>query len=106
MKFWSSNVFIMIIISNFLFNFTNFWVIVIFLTKLLTLGILLSTGLRAVVLAKSVILGVLPLTSFILALRVAVVAKLLILIVSPLTSSISALGVVLVAKLVISGIYL
>ena len=77
-----------------------------FLTKLLTLGILFSTALRAVVLTKLLILSVLPLTSFILALREAVVATLLILSISHLTSSILALGVVLVAKLVISGIYL
>ena len=65
--------------SDFIFNFTNFCVIVsFFLTKLLTLGILFST---AVVVAKLVILGISFLTSFIL-----------------------ALGVVLVAKLVISGI--
>ena len=59
--------------------------------NLLTLGILFSIAIRAVVLAKLVILSILPLTSFILALRATVVAKL-------------ALRVVLVAKLVISGI--
>ena len=62
-------------ISSFLFSFTNFCVIVSFLTKLLTLGILFSTAVRAVVLAKLVILGIMPLTSFILALGVALVAK-------------------------------
>ena len=62
--------------SNFIFSFTNFCVIVSFFwTKLLTLGILFSTAIRAVVVAKLVILGILFLTSFILALRVVVVAK-------------------------------
>ena len=72
-----------------------------FLNKLLTLSILISTALRGVVLAKLVILGIWPLTSFILALRAAVEAKLVILDISPLTSFILALRVVLVAKLVI-----
>ena len=49
-----------------------------FLTKLLTLGILLSTAVRVVLVAKLVILGIAPLTSFILALREALVAKLVI----------------------------
>ena len=85
-------------ISNFLFNFINFCVIVsFFLTKLLTLGILFSTAVRAVVVAKLVILGILPLTSYILALRVAVVAMLVILSISPLTSFILILRLVLVA---------
>ena len=73
----------MIIISNFLLNFANLFVAVSFLTKLLWLRVLFSTAVKAVIVAKLVILGVSPLTSFILALRV-----------------------VLVAKLVISGIYL
>ena len=47
-----------------------------FLTKLLTLGILFSKAVRAVVVAKLLILGTSPLTSFILALRVVLVAKL------------------------------
>ena len=51
----------------------------VFLTKLITLGILFSTTARAVVLAKLMILAVFSLTSFILALRAAVVAKLIIL---------------------------
>ena len=46
------------------------------LIKLLSLGILFSTVVRTVVVAKSVILGILLLISFILALRAAVVAKL------------------------------
>ena len=52
--------FIMIMISgNFIFSFATFSVIVSFLTKLLTLGILFSTTVRAVVVAKLVILGIL-----------------------------------------------
>ena len=54
--------------SNFIFNFTNFCVIVSFLTKLLTLSILFSAAIRPVVVVKLVILGISPLTSFILAL--------------------------------------
>ena len=61
--------------SDFIFNFTNLCVIVTFLTKLLTLGILFSTGVRAVVVAKLAILGISPLTSFILALKEALVAN-------------------------------
>ena len=65
--------------SNFIFNFTNFCVTVSFLTKLLTLGILLSTAVRAVVVGKLVILRILFLTSFILAFRAVVEARLVIL---------------------------
>ena len=54
--------------SNLIFNFNNFCIVVSFVTKLLTLGTLLS---------KLVILGIL--TSVILALRAVVVAKLVIL---------------------------
>ena len=64
-------------ISKFLSNSINFCVIVSFLTKLLTLGILFSTALR-VVLARLVVLGISPLTSFILALRVVLIAELVI----------------------------
>ena len=64
--------------SNFLFNFINVCVIVSFSAKLLTLGILCSTVVRAAVVAKLVIPGILPLTSFILRLRVVLVAKLVI----------------------------
>ena len=53
------------------------------MTKLLTLGTLFSTALRAVLVAKLVILGISPLKPFIV-----------------------ALGVVLVAELVTSAIYL
>ena len=50
----------------------------VFLTKLLTLGILFSTAVRAVVVAKLVILGISLLNSFILALKEALIAKLII----------------------------
>ena len=63
----------MIMICNFLFDVINFCVKVSFLTKLLTLGILFSTAVRELVVAKLVILGISPLTSFILALRVVLV---------------------------------
>ena len=46
----------------------------VFLTKLVTLGISFSRAGRALVVAKLVILGISPLTSFILALRVVLVA--------------------------------
>ena len=59
----------MIMISNFYFNFISFYVIVIFLTKLLTLGILFSTAVKEMVVAKLIILGISYLTLFILALR-------------------------------------
>ena len=48
------------------------------MTKLLTLGILFSTAVRALVVAKLVMLGISPLTLFILALTVVLVAKLII----------------------------
>ena len=57
----------------------------VLLTKLLTLGILFSKQLRAVLVDTLVILGISPSTSFILALRVVLVAKLVILGMSPLT---------------------
>ena len=77
--------------SNFILNFANFSVIVSFLTKLLTLGILSSTAVRTVVVAKLVILGILFLTSFILALIAVVAAKLVVVGFSFLTSFILAL---------------
>ena len=49
------------------------------MTKLLTLGILFSTTVRAALLAKLVVLGISPLTSFVLALREVLVAKLVML---------------------------
>ena len=70
------------------------------MTKLLTLGILFSTAVRAVVVAKLVILGISRLTSLILALREAIVTKLVILGISPLTLFILALREALLAKLV------
>ena len=63
----------MIMICNFLFDVINFCVIVSFLTKLLTLGILFSTTVRELVVAKLAILRISPLTSFMLALRVVLV---------------------------------
>ena len=52
--------------SNFIFNRTNFCVIVRFFTKLLTLGILFSTALTvAAVVAKLVVLGTLSSMFFI-----------------------------------------
>ena len=75
------------------------------MTKLVTLGILFSTVVRVALVAKLVILSILPLTSFILASREELVIKLVVLGISPLTSFNLALRV-LVAKLVISGIHL
>ena len=58
--------------SNFIFNFTNFCVMVSFLTKLLILGILFLTSfvlaLRAVVVANIVLLDISLLNLFILVL--------------------------------------
>ena len=65
--------------SNFIFNFTNLCGIVsFFLTKLLTLDVLFSTAVKAVVVAELVKLAVSFLTSLILALRVVLVTKLVI----------------------------
>ena len=100
----SINKFVVIIISSiFIYNCTSFWVIVSFLSKILTLGILFWTGLIPVLLAKLVIFSYFVFSSFILALRAVVVApKLVTLGISFLTSFILALRVVLVAKLVIT----
>ena len=65
--------------SNFIFNFINFCVIVSFLTKLPTLGTLFSTTVRAVLVVKLVILGISFLNLYILELREALVNKLLML---------------------------
>ena len=55
---------------NFVFNVANFCVITnFFITKLLTLGLSFSSAVRAVVVAKLVILCILLLTSFILGVR-------------------------------------
>ena len=62
--------------SNFIFNFTNF---LCYSQLFLLLVILFSTAVRAVVVAKLVILVISPLTSFMLALREALAAKLVIL---------------------------
>ena len=69
----------------------------VFLTKLLRSGILFSTAVKAVVVAKVAILGISPLTSFILSFRAALVAKLVTIGISPLTSFIIALRVVLLS---------
>ena len=77
--------------SVFFFSNSLICVIIRFLTKLLTLGILFSTAARALIAARLVILGISPLTSFILELRVVSVVKSVILDISPLTSFILAL---------------
>ena len=59
----------MIVIIDFTLNFTNFCVVVCFLTKLLTFGILFSTAVNAELVAKLLILGILPSTSVILELK-------------------------------------
>ena len=74
----------MIISRNFILNFIIFCVIVSFLTKLLTLDILFTREVRAVVAAKLVLLGVLILTSIILVLTKWLVAKLVTLGILPL----------------------
>ena len=58
-KLLNSNIFIMIMISKFLFNLRKFCVITCFLTKLLILGILFSTAVNAALfVAKPLILGI------------------------------------------------
>ena len=71
----------MIMISNFFFFSISLTFLLQphFLIKLLILGILLSTALRVVLVGKLVLLGISPLTSFILALKLVSVAKLAIL---------------------------
>ena len=59
----------MITISDFLFNFTNFCVIICFLTKLLTSGVLFSTAVNAELVARPLTLGILPSISVILAFK-------------------------------------
>ena len=73
----------------------------VFFTKLIKSGILFLTAVRTVVAGKSVISGILVLTSFILALREVVEAKLVIPCLSFLILFILALRVVSVATLVI-----
>ena len=65
--------------SSFIFHFINFCVIVSFLTKLLTLGILFSTVVRAAAVATLVILGTSFLKALISVTRLVLVAKLVIL---------------------------
>ena len=55
-------------ISKLLFSFSNFGVIICYLTKLVILGILFSTIVNAAFVAKLLIPGVLPSISVILAL--------------------------------------
>ena len=74
------------------------------MTKLPAFGFLFSTPIRVGVVAKSVILGILFITSFILILRAVEVTKLVILGTSFSTSSILTQRVVLVATSVISSI--
>ena len=90
-----------IIISNVIFNVTNFCIIVIFID--------LISNIRYFIFNSSIsssnsyvnILGILSLISFILEFRAAVAAKLVMLGISPLTSFILAVRVALVDKLVI-----
>ena len=49
----------MIMIIKFIFNFCNFSVIICFLTKLVTLGILFSSVVNAVFVAKLITSGIL-----------------------------------------------
>ena len=76
-----------------------------FWLKLPTLGILISAAAKAAEVAKLVILGISPLTSFILALIAVVEVKLVVMLgISPLISFILGLREALVAKLVMSDI--
>ena len=65
----------MIVIINFIFNFTN--LCIVFFTKLLTSGILFSTVVNAELVAKPLILGTLPSISVTLALKSVFLTKLL-----------------------------
>ena len=51
--------FVMIVVSKFIFNFSNFCVRVCFLTRLLTLDIFFSTAVNAAFVAKLLISGIL-----------------------------------------------
>ena len=66
----------MIMISNYLFNFISFCVIVSFFDLITSFRLLFSTALREALVAKLVLLGISPLTSFILTSREVIVAKL------------------------------
>ena len=59
----------MIVIAKFIFNFCNFSVIICFLTKLVTSGILFSTVVNAVFVAKLLIARILYSKSVILVLQ-------------------------------------
>ena len=65
----------MIMITNLLFNSTNFCIIICFLTRLLTLGILFSTAVNAELVAKPVMLGILLSVSVILEFKSAFLAR-------------------------------
>ena len=71
------------IYTNFIFNIINFCLIVNFLTKLITLSVSFSAVVRAVVVVKIVMLGILFLTAIISALRTVLVAKLVISVILP-----------------------
>ena len=49
--------FILLMISNFFFSFINFWIVVSFFNRLLTVGIFFSTEVNEEVVAKPLILG-------------------------------------------------
>ena len=68
----------MVMISNFLFNFTNFCAIIcFFFTKPLASGILFSTAVNAELVTKPVILGILFSSSLILSFKSVFLTKLL-----------------------------
>ena len=71
----------MIVIINFFFNFTNLCIVICLFTKLLISGILFSTAVNAELVAKPLILGILPSISVTLVLKSAFLTK-------PLTSRI------------------
>ena len=59
----------MTVYINFIFNFTNLCIIFCLFTKLLAPGILFSTAVNAELVAKPLILGILPSISVTLALK-------------------------------------
>ena len=56
-------------ITNLVFNFTNFCIIIVFFTRLLTSGILFSTAVNAELVARPVILTIFPSISVVLAFK-------------------------------------
>ena len=64
-------------IINFIFNFTNLCIVICLFTKLLTSGILLSTAVNAELVAKPLILSILPSISVTLALKSVFLTELL-----------------------------